>query len=662
MAYPRHLSYSLVIFLLCMVPSASLGQGKDLQAKSTYLDEYDRLMLITNPSDDNIEKFLDLISIYSEISIDTSQLLIDKVSDIVEGKNVILETKLDFEQANIMMLRGEHIESIAKLNDILSSVKTLKDKTLEIASLQLMGNNNEKAGNFEEAIDYYLNAASMLIETKDQTNISKLYGNIAGVFFNTNQLDKAAEYNEKALKISNENEDIDQQVDALGLKAIITMTQGIHYYLQNERDTLKLEATTDSLNRYFQKSAQEFEEGLQLSKSINDKQLKLSLINNYVALNLNMGNFDKAEELSIQAVKTAEEIGAIDPIIQSRLNLSGYYRRTGQIEKSLEYAKECLELSKKHNLERKEYLSYTHLFQSYSDLKDWENAVLAQDQMRSYEINLAEADRTKAMANAENKFQAALKDKENLLLKTKTEKIVRQRNTAIGGGLLTTLFLLLLYKLNKTRKEKNDKIEFTKAILYAQEEERKSIASDLHDGIGQSLLLIKKQMDLNQETNLENSQRIGQTLEEVRAISRGLHPFQLEKFGLTNTIKNTIEQVSKSTNLFITSEIVDIDGLVPPKSEIQVYRVIQEALNNIIKHSEATAAKVNISSTADNILISIQDNGRGFDPELTVVGTKSLGLKTMNERTLTLGGSFSIRKNDNNVGTQIIVNIPLQKL
>jgi len=219
---------------------------------------------------------------------------------------------------------------------------------------------------------------------------------------------------------------------------------------------------------------------------------------------------------------------------------------------------------------------------------------------------------------------------------------------------------LFVFRMRKINKEKNDKKEFAELLLQAQEEERKRIARDLHDGVGQSLLLIKKQMENHQVTTLVNQEMITSTLEEVRLISRDLHPFQLDNFGLTSTIEGMIEKVAKSTELFITKEIQNIDGVLLKSLDIHLFRTIQESLNNIIKHAEATAAKVIIRNEEAKITVTIQDNGKGFDPELTIVKTKSMGVRTMHERIFAIGGKIKIRKGETN-GMVINITIPKHK-
>lgn len=223
---------------------------------------------------------------------------------------------------------------------------------------------------------------------------------------------------------------------------------------------------------------------------------------------------------------------------------------------------------------------------------------------------------------------------------------------------IAVLYGFIKWRLSKLQRERNDKIAFAEALIFAQEEERKRIARDLHDGIGQSLLLIKKQLVTTHEVTQENQQLITDTLEEIRTISRDLHPFQLEKFGLTIAINEVIQKVEQSTDLFISKEIDNIDKLLDEKGEINLYRTIQEALNNIVKHSAATAAKITIQKTTKELIVNIQDNGKGFDHELAIITSKSLGLRTMYERISAIGGKFKLIKGTPK-GTIISLTIPI---
>ncbi len=197
--------------------------------------------------------------------------------------------------------------------------------------------------------------------------------------------------------------------------------------------------------------------------------------------------------------------------------------------------------------------------------------------------------------------------------------------------------------------------KFTRDIIEAQEEERKRISKGLHDGIGQSLLLIKNSL---RTKNVEDSEKmVSSTIEEVRSISRNLHPFQLEKFGLTKALESMVEELNESVEKTVfTEEIDNIDGVFSKEQEINLYRIIQECFNNILKHANATAARIIIKKTNRFINITILDNGKGFDLEKNKDLVNSLGLKSIRERIKYLKGSVSFNSKLNK-GTTIKIQI-----
>ncbi|MFT5011060.1 MAG: signal transduction histidine kinase, partial [Pseudomonadales bacterium] len=279
------------------------------------------------------------------------------------------------------------------------------------------------------------------------------------------------------------------------------------------------------------------------------------------------------------------------------------------------------------------------------------------EEISAYDLRTGNIERNKAIAEIDAQYQLVKKEKKIIELGITNTKTERQRNAITLGALLLSIFAFLTFIFVKARRERNDKIEFTEALISAQEEERKRISRDLHDGVGQSLLLMKKQMVSNHEVTIENQQMISDTLEEVRTISRDLHPFQLEKFGITASINNVIEKVERSTELFISKEIINIDEFILKRNQIHVFRAIQEGLNNIIKHAEATAARITIVEKGTELVMKIADNGKGYDHGSALIKSKSLGLRTMQERISSIGGRI---KTDKNVpsGTILTFTIP----
>ncbi|MFK7747884.1 MAG: ATP-binding protein [Kordia sp.] len=214
----------------------------------------------------------------------------------------------------------------------------------------------------------------------------------------------------------------------------------------------------------------------------------------------------------------------------------------------------------------------------------------------------------------------------------------------------------LVWLLVKAKERKQLQEEFSRGLIQSQEDERKRIAKELHDSISQQLTLIKKKA---QSTNQDEITSLTHnTLEEVRAISRGLYPPLLKQLGFTESIEQLILDVDEQTDLFVSADIENIDAYFNEEQTLNCYRFIQECIHNCLKHAQAKALSVNLLKSDNTIKIGIQDNGKGFD-----VSDKqkqhSLGLKTMYERIRILDGELTIDSKPNK-GTIIVAKIPLK--
>ena len=149
------------------------------------------------------------------------------------------------------------------------------------------------------------------------------------------------------------------------------------------------------------------------------------------------------------------------------------------------------------------------------------------------------------------------------------------------------------------------------------------------------------------------------TIVEGRNISRDLHPFALQELGITRAIEYTLQRIDENTTLFISSEVDNIDDQFSPEEEVNIYRIVQESLNNIIKHANAEASKVLVKRYTENITIFIKDNGIGFDFPEKYQEKKSLGLKTLLERTKFLNGQMKVISKKEN-GTLIEFKFPIK--
>jgi signal transduction histidine kinase/ligand-binding sensor domain-containing protein len=225
-------------------------------------------------------------------------------------------------------------------------------------------------------------------------------------------------------------------------------------------------------------------------------------------------------------------------------------------------------------------------------------------------------------------------------------------------------------RYEKLKKEKIAQEVITRKIIESNEEERKKIAADLHDSVGQDLVILKNTANIAAKKSGNNSELIkflnkiselsSSALNNIRNISHILRPVELDKLGLTETINSIIEMVSSSSEIKFTSDIDNIDNLFDKNDDVNFCRIIQESLNNILKHSKATMASVQIKLVRDEILTIIKDNGTGFNTEENGKGKSKFGLMGMKERVRMLNGILEINSAPGK-GTELIIKTPLFK-
>jgi len=217
-------------------------------------------------------------------------------------------------------------------------------------------------------------------------------------------------------------------------------------------------------------------------------------------------------------------------------------------------------------------------------------------------------------------------------------------------------------------KEKETRREYTQKLLSVQEEQCKRISFELHDSVGQDLLVVKNLIHFGKKNKInvvkDNKyyesiySSTSRAIDEVRDISRALHPVQLANLGLTQAIKSMINNFKESSQIEFTIQVDDIDGSLKIEDEIHIYRIMQESLNNIIKHSEANKVDISVTNNKCIIALSIKDNGKGFDSTTVSKQSKGIGLNSLSERVSLLNGELNI-KSEINSGTEIIAKFPI---
>ncbi|TQD39371.1 tetratricopeptide repeat-containing sensor histidine kinase [Haloflavibacter putidus] len=278
--------------------------------------------------------------------------------------------------------------------------------------------------------------------------------------------------------------------------------------------------------------------------------------------------------------------------------------------------------------------AFTH-FERYSILKD----------------SIESDKKLKSLAYYQSVFESKEKDQ---IIKTKNAQIqildlknLNQRKLNWLIGLLGILGISLIYfffKRQKIKKEKTIHELFAQALLEEREKERLAIAGNLHDSLGQELILIKKRTENLNDDFLTKA--ISGSIHSLREITRNIYPPSLKRFGLVDAIEDLVGKTEESTALTIDLQM-NLKTNLNEKQSLNIYRFLQECLHNTIKHAQASAVKIKIKQKNKKIKIIYNDNGNGFDVAEKLKSSKSFGLKTLRQRAKILKAAFNIKSSQN---------------
>jgi signal transduction histidine kinase len=233
-------------------------------------------------------------------------------------------------------------------------------------------------------------------------------------------------------------------------------------------------------------------------------------------------------------------------------------------------------------------------------------------------------------------------------------------------------WLITAYDITQRNQSERERKELLRRLVRVQEEERKRISMELHDQMGQSLtaliLGLKSLQDFLPEEPysgemLNHLHSIADGLgQEVHRLAVELRPASLDDLGLNTTLQNYAEEWSSRSQIEVDYQPTGVqDERLPSQIETAIYRIVQEALTNVARHSGATQASIHLDCRESQVFVIVEDNGCGFDPErvISLNGAYRLGLLGMKERAELAGGTCHIESSPGN-GTTIYVRIPVK--
>jgi two-component system NarL family sensor kinase len=351
-----------------------------------------------------------------------------------------------------------------------------------------------------------------------------------------------------------------------------------------------------------------------------------------------------------------------------------------QPELSAKYTKQAMKIAEDN--EMTDHL--VELYEDYAtDLARQHDYKAAYDYLMKYTImndSIQGVDVQKQLQELDTKYLTAQKEKQIVTLENEKQT----RNTLIYGlvaGLVAlALISVLTYRNITIRKRIAEKevqqlqqerqLVATNSILKGQEEERTRVARDLHDGLGGLLSGIKLTLNsvkgnviLPEESAMTFTRALTQldgAISEMRRVAHSMMPETLVRFGLIDALNDFCEGISASGQLKVVMQDFGFDKRLDSSVEIVLYRVVQELLNNVLKYAEATEAHVQLTWVENNVSLTVEDNGKGFDVS-TLDQNKGAGMRNVQARVDYLNGKLDIQSKPDE-GTSISVEIVFNDL
>ena len=436
------------------------------------------------------------------------------------------------------------------------------------------------------------------------------------------------------------------------------------------------------LGQYAQAKAT-FHEALDLLQQSGDDRYLGQVYNGLAAVANEEGNYQTALDYFQQAYEVSQSTNNQVLFVSTRIQQSGLLLQLGRWQEADKYLQEALKIAEAENMRLDLEKIYKQLANLYQQQNQFEKAYHYTQQLMAIRDTLYDQDRARLIAEMQTKFETQQKEQENELLAAQNEITTLELNQAkrknreqifFFGGLGVLLILggafgYNRYRLRMQKRLTEEQKRWFQAVVEAEDKERKRIAMELHDGLGQILSTAKlnvqcldttvKQAEPEEQSNYNTALKlIDDSCEEVRNISHNLMPGALAKMGLEAALNDLTSQVNRAKQVELKTEIDLEKGLLTEAQEIMIYRIIQELINNSLKHSGASQIKVSVAEDAGQLLASVSDDGKG-----TTIGqlkeSAGIGWKNLNSRISLLNGHLTVNTAPGK-GTAYHIQLPMQ--
>lgn len=509
-------------------------------------------------------------------------------------------------------------------------------------------------GAYDSAATGYYTSAAIFEKSGSRSELAATYNSLGRLFRKTKDLDRAMLYYNQAMAI----------YQGLGDRpgvATIYNESGVVFEYRGDYD--------EAIRRYTQ--------ALQIHESMKDSLGKSYALNFLAGVYTIKKDFRKAEDYLNQVITLRRQLRDTFGMALAYTDLGVTLSMKGDPVAATGYFMESNKIAKRMGYKELIMNNYTELATAAVAQGNYKDAYDFVQQKTAIRDSLFTLEKTKQIEELNTRYETAIKEQ---TIEQQNHRLTRQR-WLIGGIIVLLLFGALYantqYRKYKLKKEKQLQEELFRQqqiaaseVIAAEENERKRIASELHDGVGQMMSAARMNLSAfensfpfsGDDQNVAFEKIIGlvdDSAREIRNVSHNLMPIALQKKGLVEAVKEFTSKIDRNV-LEIGLHTEDANGEPADLATANIlYRVIQECVNNVLKHAEATRVDIVMDHEGDDFSVTIEDNGRGFDTAKMSEEGGGLGLGNIKSRVDYLRGTVEFDSAPGR-GTVVMIHIPLK--
>ncbi|HYO21865.1 MAG TPA: sensor histidine kinase [Flavisolibacter sp.] len=600
---------------------------------------YQRIMA----ANDDSAKVMQLIGLAKTVAKNDKDLrdkLIAEAIRIAHKINFAYGIGIDYMSiAHKHAAKGEETQAVANYKKALSYLEKSSDKEAIAKCILNIADCVEATGDYQTGINYAMKAIRVLEGTPHKAMMARAYTSIGATFYNIENHAKSIEYLRKGLPLAEESKDTGRLVMALYV----------------------LSAALSSEKR-MQEGKAYAEQAISVATAYGrDNELHLAH-QSMAELLCKLEDGKKAIPHAELSLKHARAVGSVHYVLPATMIMAEAYGKANLPQKQVVYLKEAESITEETGIVMELNLIYKGLSEAYEKMGQYKDALAFHKKYIVFRDSTEGEKTKKHIAELELQYQSAEKEKtiakKNLEVAQKEVQLQKSRQMnlyGIGSAMVALLAALLVFlhfrhkrkldqkQLQSMKQEKE--IQLLQAVMQGEEKERSRIAKDLHDGVAGMLAAVKMHFNsialhvggvLQTEGYQQGLKLLDEASQEVRKTSHNLMPEVLLQHGLDEAIRRYCNNVTNSSKLLVQYDSIGELSRFVDSFELSVYRIVQELLNNIVKHSKASEAIVQITCQQQLLSITIEDNGIG----LTADGSQKdgIGLKSLQSRVKAMNG------------------------